>query len=174
MNKQIKTILLTILTLSVFTIAIVELSGVSKTALINKFSINTSPLHLQTPQDLQAQQELKAHINFQDSVAALPGTKISFDSYKYNFGKVKEGDTVNHVYVFTNTGDAPLIISDAIPTCGCTIPSFSKKPILPGKTGQIEVAFHSANQKGEVHKNIIIVSNAERSKVSISFDAVVH
>lgn len=167
MNSQLKTILLTILTLSALTIAIVELSGISRTALINKFSSE------QERAEALGREDLKSFNDFQDSVSAMPKTKISFDSTRHNFGTIKEGATVTHTYTFTNTGDEPLIISDAIPTCGCTIPSFSKKPIAPGEKGHIEVAFHSANQKGNVHKNIIVVSNAERSKVALSFDAQV-
>lgn len=167
MNSQLKTILLTILTLSALTIAIVELTGISRTALINKFSSE------QGRAEALGREDLKSFNEFQDSVSAMPKTKISFDSTRFDFGTIKEGATVKHIYTFTNTGEEPLIISDAIPTCGCTIPSFSKKPIAPGEQGHIEVAFHSANQKGNVHKNIIVVSNAERAKVALSFDAQV-
>lgn len=167
MNAQLKTILLTILTLSAMTIAIVELSGISRTALLNKFSDDTEM------QAVRGTEELKTHNDFLDSVATLPKTKINFEESRFDFGKIKEGESVRHIYTFTNTGDQPLIISNAIPSCGCTIPSFSKKPVAPGQKGHIEVAFHSANQKGKVHKNIIVVSNADREKVSISFDAEV-
>lgn len=167
MNAQLKTVLLTILTLSALTIAIVELSGISRTALVNKFSPN------ETGALTSGREDLKIHNNFIDSVDALPKTRISFEESRFDFGKIKEGDSVSHVFSFINTGEEPLIISNAIPSCGCTIPSYSKRPVPPGEKGQIEVVFHSANQKGKVHKNIIVVSNAERSKASISFDAEV-
>lgn len=165
MNPQLKTVLLTLLTLSVLTIAIIELSGVSRTAIFNKFSSST------VVYNDSGRADLKAHNAFVDSVAALPATHIAFESRDFNFGKIKEGETVIHTYTFLNTGENPLIISSAIPSCGCTIPSFSKKPIAPGKKGQIQVAFNSAGQKGMVHKDIIVVSNADPSKISLSFDA---
>lgn len=167
MNAQLKTVLLTILTLSAMTIAIVELSGISKTALINKFSPDSSL------QDDPGRADLQTHNELLDSVARLPKTQINFEESRFNFGKIKEGESVSHTYTFINTGNHPLIISDAIPSCGCTIPSFSKKPVAPGEKGHIEVAFHSANQKGNVHKNIIVVSNAAQDRVAISFDAEV-
>jgi len=166
MNAQLKTVLLTVLTLSALTIAIIELTGISRTALWNKFGVAQEV-------NLEGLKQLEAHNHFQDSVAGLPKTKISFAETHFDFGKIKEGDKVRHTYTFTNTGSNPLIISDAIPSCGCTIPSFSRKPIAPGAQGSIEVEFNSANRQGANHKNIIIVSNADRDKVSISFDAMV-
>lgn len=165
MNAQLKTVLLTLLTLSVLAIAIVELSGVSQTALFNKYSIGAA-----TSADIK---ELNSRSELQDRVAAMPKTKISFAETHFDFGKIKEGTRVRHTFTFTNTGTHPLLIADAIASCGCTVPSFSKAPVAPGEQGTIEVEFNSANRKGVNHKNIVIVSNAERERVAIGFDATV-
>lgn len=167
MNAQLKTILLTILTLSCLTIAIVELTGISRTALFNKFGLKDGQnSNIPTlPMEISYEHE--------DSIRSLPKTTYEFDQRRHDFGTVIEGETVAHTYKIKNTGKSPLILADVIPTCGCTVPDFSKKPIPPGEEGEIQIAFHSANQKGTVHKTIIVVTNGEEEKATISFDAQV-
>ena len=71
------------------------------------------------------------------------GPKIELKSDTIDYGTVsKENDNGIRVFEFTNTGDAPLIIKDVKSTCGCTVPSKPKEPIMPGKTGQIEVKYN--------------------------------
>jgi hypothetical protein len=164
MNSQVKTILLTVLTLSLFAIAIIELSGVSSRALFNKYGIGTAPPHAT---DLQERNEREA------TVKKLPKTNIYLLEQKFDFGKVKEGGKVKHAFKFKNTGQNPLMISDAFASCGCTVPSFSKEPVLPGNDGEITVEFDTKGRKGKNHKSVIIVSNAAQEKVSVSFDAEV-
>jgi hypothetical protein len=155
MNETLKTVLTTIAALSLLVIAMVELSGVSKTALLNKFS---------------DQQE---HSLLQERVSKMPKTEITFEETKHDFGKIKEGAKVSHVFKFTNTGKNPLIIEKAVATCGCTVPSYPHEPIAPGKSGTIEVAFNSSNRTGHQQKNIMIYSNSQQAAMSIGFDAEV-
>lgn len=164
MNTQVKTILLTVLTLSVLTIALVEISGVSQRALFNKYGIGTQSGH-STELDERNEREAK--------VKEMPKTKMVIPEDKFNFGKIKEGEKVRHAFKFKNLGENPLMISDAIVSCGCTVPSFSKDPILPGGEGEIQVEFNSAGRKGHQQKNVLIVSNADREKISVSFEAEV-
>ncbi len=164
MNTQVKTILLTVLTLSVLTIALVEISGVSQRALFNKYGIGTQSGH-STELDERNEREAK--------VKEMPKTKMVIPEDKFNFGKIKEGEKVRHAFKFKNLGENPLMISDAIVSCGCTVPSFSKDPILPGGEGEIMVEFNSAGRKGHQQKNVLIVSNADREKISVSFEAEV-
>jgi len=164
MNTQVKTILLTALTLSLFTIAIVELSGVSSRALFNKYGIGNPPPHA-TDLDERNQRT--------DMVSKMPKTNIYLIDQKFDFGKIKEGEKVRHAFKFKNTGQHPLVISDAIASCGCTVPSFSKEPVLPGNDGEIMVEFNTKGRKGKNHKNVLIVSNANQEKVSVSFEAEV-
>ncbi len=78
----------------------------------------------------------------------------------YDFGVVKEGDKVEHEFIFTNTGSAPLIISNVQASCGCTTPEYSNTPIAPGDEGLVKVVFNSAGQVGKQHKVITVTSNA--------------
>ena len=123
MNQQLKTVLLTVLTLSVFVLALVELSGVSKTALINKFGGEEEHGHVH-----------EHGTEGKSKTSNLPKTTIEFEETKHNFGTIKEGEKVKHIYKFKNTGDNPLIISNAVASCGCTVPSYPKEPIPPGGT----------------------------------------
>jgi Protein of unknown function (DUF1573) len=90
---------------------------------------------------------------------AQSGAKIEFKEETINYGVVYKGeDSGKRVFEFTNTGDAPLIIKDAKSTCGCTVPSFSKEEIAPGKTGTIEVQYNM--NVGVISKTITVETNA--------------
>lgn len=164
MNAQVKTILLTVLTLSVFTIAIVELTGVSSHSLYNKFGIGTPPSHGTDPEERNQRTE---------EINKMPKTEIAFEQDHFDFGKVKINTKVRHAFRFINIGENPLMIADAQASCGCTIPSFSKAPVMPGDYGEIIVEFNTAGRLGTNHKSVMVFSNAKREKVSVSFDAEV-
>lgn len=168
MNPQIKTILLTVLTLSLFTLALVELSGVSSTALFNKYKIGSGGTGHTAAE--HAQQKTEAGER-EKKVLAMPKTVLEFTDTKHNFGKIKEGEVVKHAYHFRNAGNAPLLISKAEAACGCTVPSYPKEPIPPGGEGEIMVQFDSHNRKGHQQKNVLIFSNGQVERMSIGFEA---
>lgn len=91
----------------------------------------------------------------------LPG--MEFEEELFAFGKITQGEKVEHTYVFTNTGDADLIITSAKGSCGCTVPEWPKKPIKPGEKGEINVVFDSEGKKGRQHKKVTIVANTQPS-----------
>lgn len=98
---------------------------------------------------------------FSSAVFAQNGAKIEFKDKDntIDYGTVnKEDDNGLRAFVFTNTGDAPLIIKDAKSTCGCTVPSFPKEPIAPGQSGKIEVKYNM--NTGPIRKTITIETNA--------------
>ena len=84
---------------------------------------------------------------------------VSFKTTSHNFGSVKEEGKVNCKFEFTNTGKSPLIINRVQASCGCTTPSYTKEPILPGKTGKIDVAYNTVNRPGSFSKSINIYTN---------------
>lgn len=160
MNPQLKTILLTILTLSVFAIAIVELSGVSSSALFNKYGIGEGG-HQHEDEKLVDKRK--------EEVKAMPKTQITFDNTKHDFGTITEGEVVKYAYHFKNAGPNPLLISNAVASCGCTVPSYPKEPIPPGGEGEIVVEFNSTNRPGIQNKNVLVYSNAQEEAISIGF-----
>lgn len=89
---------------------------------------------------------------------------VEIENDTYDFGVVNEGEKVKHEYVFTNTGNTPLIISSVRASCGCTTPNYPKEPINPGEQSKIEVVFDTSNQPGMQHKVITMLSNTEDSQ----------
>jgi len=91
------------------------------------------------------------------NAANAPVMKFEFDSH--DFGKIKQGDKVTYEFKFTNTGKSPLIITNAIATCGCTTPEWPHAPLQPGEGGNIKVTFNSAGKSGLQDKLITITAN---------------
>lgn len=86
---------------------------------------------------------------------------ISFDSNTHDFKKIKEQDGLAIVvFKFKNSGDAPLVINRVQASCGCTTPTWTKEPVLPGKTGEVTVAYNPAHRPGSFVKGISVFSNA--------------
>lgn len=88
-----------------------------------------------------------------------PLPSIQFQQELHDFGTIKDGDVVEHIFTFTNTGEAPLIISDAKATCGCTVPEWPKQPIAVGESGEIKVRFNSKNKPGIQNKTVTLTAN---------------
>ncbi|HEA21929.1 hypothetical protein LCGC14_1058570 [marine sediment metagenome] len=86
--------------------------------------------------------------------------KIEFKSETVDYGEIIKGADGVRAFEFTNTGDAPLIISKVSSSCGCTIPKKPEDPILPGKTGEIQVKYDT-NRVGPIRKAITVISNAD-------------
>lgn len=100
---------------------------------------------------------------------------IDFESKEHDFGNVEEGDVVEHVFKFTNNGDAPLIITDAKASCGCTVPSYPKnEPIAPGESGEMMVKFNTRGKPNQQMKQVRITANTESGRESIRIKAFVN
>lgn len=95
------------------------------------------------------------NLTAQDAVA-----KIEFKTETVDYGEITKGSDGLRVFEFTNTGTAPLIISKVSSSCGCTIPKKPEDPILPGKTGEIQVKYDT-NRVGPIRKAITVISNAD-------------
>lgn len=93
-------------------------------------------------------------------------TTIAWEDTLRSLNDIEEGQSVEVVFRFTNTGDKPLIISDVQVSCGCTVPEKPSEPILPGKKGYIKAVFNSESRLGPNYKTITVTSNSypERSK----------
>lgn len=89
---------------------------------------------------------------------------MKFKKETHDFGKVEQGKPVTHVFEFTNTGTDPVVIADAVASCGCTKPTFSREPIMPGKTGSISATYNAAAMGG-FNKSVTVTSNAETPSV---------
>lgn len=121
---------------------------------------------------------MKRIISVLTVVMALFAVSLYADSKKanivvteseYNFGTIKEADgKVSHEFEIKNTGDAPLVITRVISSCGCTTPSYSKEPIAPGKTGSVTVTYDPAGRVYPFVKTVSIYSNGKEGPAVIT------
>ncbi len=102
---------------------------------------------------------IRSPVSANEPIDTVNVAKIAFEEETYDFGEVDEGAVVEHVFRFTNTGKAPLLISSARSTCGCTVPEWPREPIPPGESGQIEVKFNTQGKKNKQAKPVTIVAN---------------
>ena len=120
-----------------------------------------------------ANMDLEERASRDSAAKSMPATTVEFDAQTYDFGTAKEGEVLKHTYTFKNTGANPYLISNVHTPCGCTEPVYSKKPVMPGETGSIEVHF---NTQGKVGKNtnrpVTIYGNTEK-EIVVTFNAEV-
>ena len=95
--------------------------------------------------------------------------EIKFDKTVHNFGTFSEKTPVQTaVFAFTNIGKAPLIINQAIASCGCTIPSYTKEPIMPGEKGTVKVTYNGKGKvPGHFKKSITMRTNGKVEMVRL-------
>ena len=98
---------------------------------------------------------------------------MKFDEVKYNFGFIHQGDVVSHEFTFTNTGDEPLVITDAEVACKCTTVDFPKQPVAKGQKGIIKVTFDSKSAMDRQERTVLVKSNASNAPVTLTFKCVV-
>ncbi|HRV53039.1 MAG: DUF1573 domain-containing protein [Bacteroidetes bacterium] len=84
---------------------------------------------------------------------------FEFETENHEFGSIKEGDVVSFDFKFRNAGKAPLIITQASASCGCTVPEYSKDPIAPAENGFIKVTFNSEGKHGMTSKTVTLLAN---------------
>lgn len=95
--------------------------------------------------------------------------KIKFDKTSYDFGKFSEVTPVQKcTFTFTNVGNAPLIVNQAVASCGCTVPKYTKKPVAPGEKGTVNVTYNGKGRfPGHFKKTITIRTNGEPGMVRL-------
>jgi len=87
------------------------------------------------------------------------GPRIKFAEKSHNFGKIKQGKILTHIFVFKNEGDVPLNINKVSSSCGCAAVLVSKKKVDPGEKGELKVTFNTRGYAGKVTKYIYVESN---------------
>lgn len=98
---------------------------------------------------------------------------MEFEKSEHDFGTIQRGTPQETVFVFTNTGNAPLIIADAKSTCGCTVPKKPDGPIAPGEKGELVVNFNGQGN-GPVTKTVTITANTEKGSELLQIKAFVN
>ena len=104
-----------------------------------------------------------------DAFAQDKKAVISVPVKEYNFGTIKEGEgKVSHVFEIKNTGTAPLVLTRVMSSCGCTVPSYSKEPIAPGKSSKITVTYDPVGRVYPFVKTVSIYSNGKEGPVVLT------
>ncbi len=108
-------------------------------------------------------------------VSMAQNAKIEFTKETHDFGQVEEtGGPVEYRFVFKNTGAVPLQIQDVKASCGCTTPSWTRDPVMPGKTGHIVAKYNPANRPGAFTKSLTVTSNAENNITRVFIKGMVN
>ncbi len=98
---------------------------------------------------------------------------LSFEKADHDFGTITEGKKVTYIYKVKNTGEAPLIIQNAQPSCGCTVPTWTKDPIPVGGSGEVTAEFDSSGKPGINNKTITVTANTWPKVTTLRFKAMV-
>lgn len=130
--------------------------------------IALSALGLMACDNRQAAEEAKATITEKAPRISLAEKGV------FDFGAITEGDTVQHVFKFTNTGEFPLIINNVTASCGCTTPEWPREPLAPGAASSILVRFNSRNKSGVQNKTVSIYANTDPSVTDLAFTVLVN
>lgn len=106
------------------------------------------------------------------AVADPNAPTITFEKDAIDYGTIKQDANGDRVFVFTNTGKTPLTISEAHGSCGCTVPSYTKEPVMPGQKSEIKVHYDT-HRVGPFSKSVTINSNAKNSPTVIRISGTV-
>ncbi|MGB5665610.1 MAG: DUF1573 domain-containing protein [Maribacter sp.] len=98
---------------------------------------------------------------------------MEFEKSEHDFGTIEQGTPQETVFTFTNTGNAPLIITNATSSCGCTVPNPPKDAIAPGEKGELLVKFNGSGQN-QVTKTITVTANTEKGSALLKIKAFVN
>lgn len=145
------------------------IAGIGLLTLINSYMIfkNDSGVDYQKTEAITPTNNLAATPSDANNMPPVvqenvgPTTSIQFAEMEHDFGSIDQDTKNTKVFTFTNTGNEPLIISDAKGSCGCTVPNYPRNPIAPGETGEIEVVYSPGKQVNQQTKTVSITANTE-------------
>lgn len=111
---------------------------------------------------------------YSPAVFAAPQSPLSFEESAHDFGRIREQDgPVSHTFRFTNRSDAPVVIIAVETTCGCTVPSFSKRPILAGESSEITLTYNPADRPGAFSRTADVYDSDRRVIAKLRIDGTV-
>ena len=96
---------------------------------------------------------------------------MKFSETEHDFGEINAIDKVTHTFTFTNEGQTDLLITQAVGSCGCTVPDYPKEPLAPGDKGEIKVAFDPSNKNGLQSKTVTITANTQKGTEVLTIKA---
>ena len=109
----------------------------------------------------------------QNALENTDGPVMTFESMIVDYGEIEQHSEPLRVAKFTNTGNAPLIIKGARGSCGCTVPTFPKQPIMPGETAEIEIRYDT-KRIGKINKTVKITTNQEGDPIVLKVTGLIN
>lgn len=171
MKDNVKIFLLGIIAMA-SVINIFQLASLNKTTEATPEQTSSAVAGNQTNWNNQAQ----APQNNGASIPASSETKkttINWDNMVHDFGNVKQNSENKYSFDFTNTGSEPLVITNAVGSCGCTVPDYPKEPIAPGASAQINVVYKPGTQENQQEKTVTVTANTEPVNTTLKIRAFV-
>jgi len=102
----------------------------------------------------------------QNTTEVSSQAEITFDKLEHDYGEVKQNGNGVCEFKYTNTGSVPLVLSKVRSSCGCTVPKWSKEPLMPGQSATITVKYNTSSV-GPINKSITVESNAKTPRVRL-------
>jgi len=107
------------------------------------------------------------------SIIVEKTTGIEFEVTEYNFGTIESGEVVSYAYKFTNTGNIPLIITNAEGSCGCTVAYFPQEPVMPKEKSEVRIEFDTKNKRGNYNNIVKIAANTYPSRTTLKIKGTI-
>ena len=98
-------------------------------------------------------------------------TQVKISPDHYDFGRIIQGEKVSYTFQVENIGDKPLLINDAVGSCGCTASTYTEKPVPPGEKAYVEITFDSKGRLGAQYKAVNVYMNTRPKKRTLMFQA---
>jgi hypothetical protein len=102
-----------------------------------------------------------------EEMKVVDGPKMDFKTLVVDYGTIEQNSEPLRTIEFTNTGNEPLVIKNARGSCGCTVPTWPKEPIMPGEKSKIEIRY-ATNRLGKFSKKVTLTSNAPGAPVVLT------
>ena len=171
MKENIKIALLAIIAAAVVFMAIGQ-RGTESTAIKTFAPVATKPaVPVIPPPSKSTFDPLTPPVQPEPAPFTGPTTTIGFKVDSHDFGKVMQDSENKYAFTFTNTGNAPLVITNAVGSCGCTAPEYPKHPIAPGASEIINVVYKPGKQEGLQNKTDTETANTEPSQSVLRISA---
>lgn len=173
MNENLKNALLVIITIATLTNTVILLGDDSDNVSYERTPINNAAANNSVVNPAANNQAITP-TPVETKIPDGPKTSLQFAEMSHDFGDIEQNTTNEKVFTFTNTGEEPLIISDAKGSCGCTVPDYPRQPIAPGETGEIRVEYRPGTQANKQTKTVTITANTEPATTVLRISANVN
>jgi len=158
---------------SIFLVSVISiffLFSCKKEGAVSKIDagVEAVPKTVQTDTNSQAEPAANSAVS-----SNIKSPVMTFETTEHDFGAINGTDKVAFTFIFKNTGSSDLLISNAVGSCGCTVPEYQKEPIPAGKSGKIRVIFNPSGKSGQQQKTVTITTNTANGQELLTIKAAI-